>query len=356
MAGRILGIYCIQRTDKPHELYIGSSIDVLSRFVQHKSSLRRGVHCNSRLGNLYNKHGGDVFEFVILETFEAIHVKALREVEQIYINLFIELYGREALLNLSLNTLSALDDPAVQEKRKAASLAAIKLRFSNPEELDKVRKAFVDMRSSEDFIKKHLVGVREAHNNPEIEGRRISAIKSWYASPENVEYITQKRKEICNRPEVKLKWSLAGKLRFADEDFVRKIIAASKVKISKPVTCLETGRVFSSISDAARYLRTVGHLKAYDSPIGACCKGSLKSCYGYHWHYSSEEYNHVRQARRTTGKQIMCVTTGLKFPSAIAAALFLRLNGYPTADNSYISKSCKTGKSVYGSRWEYVDN
>lgn len=61
---QIVGIYCIRKDDR---FYVGQSTDILSRFVQHKNSLRLGNHHSKKLQNAYNKYGSNEFSFEIIE-------------------------------------------------------------------------------------------------------------------------------------------------------------------------------------------------------------------------------------------------------------------------------------------------
>jgi hypothetical protein len=60
------GIYAIENT-KNGKLYVGSSVDVHKRWVQHKSSLRKGLHHSIALQRAWNKYGCDCFHFKVLE-------------------------------------------------------------------------------------------------------------------------------------------------------------------------------------------------------------------------------------------------------------------------------------------------
>lgn len=60
------GIYAIVRKGTD-ECYIGSAVNIAKRWRDHRSDLRRGNHDSSRMQNVFNKHGADVFEYVILE-------------------------------------------------------------------------------------------------------------------------------------------------------------------------------------------------------------------------------------------------------------------------------------------------
>lgn len=49
---------------------------------------------------------------------------------------------------------------------------------------------------------------------------------------------------------------------------------------SKPVLCVETGKIYPSLHQAAR--QTGAHFKN----ISACCRGKINTSGGYHWKYS----------------------------------------------------------------------
>lgn len=59
------GIYKITNTIT-NNFYIGSSININTRWIQHKSLLSLGIHNNKYLQASYNKHGIEVFKFEIL--------------------------------------------------------------------------------------------------------------------------------------------------------------------------------------------------------------------------------------------------------------------------------------------------
>jgi len=59
-------IYAI-RHSASGKAYVGSAVRVLSRWNQHRSSLRKGKHHSRYLQAAWDKHGPEAFEFVILE-------------------------------------------------------------------------------------------------------------------------------------------------------------------------------------------------------------------------------------------------------------------------------------------------
>jgi hypothetical protein len=75
------GIYCITINNKQ---YIGSSINIKRRLIQHKSDLINNKHCNQILQNLYNKYL--TFDFKILEILDVKNLNELTKKEKEYIN------------------------------------------------------------------------------------------------------------------------------------------------------------------------------------------------------------------------------------------------------------------------------
>ena len=81
---KITGIYMIlnHANDK---IYIGQSIDIKTRWKQHKSNLNCNRHENKHLQSAWDKYGKDKFEFIILCECEE---KQLNTLEQYYIFCF----------------------------------------------------------------------------------------------------------------------------------------------------------------------------------------------------------------------------------------------------------------------------
>lgn len=59
------GIYIIENLIN-HKMYIGSSCNIIKRFRDHKSMLRRNEHHTSYLQHAFNKYGEENFDFRIL--------------------------------------------------------------------------------------------------------------------------------------------------------------------------------------------------------------------------------------------------------------------------------------------------
>ena len=80
---KLSGIYKIQSKKKPERIYIGSSVDIHSRWSYHRRGLIRGDHANSRPQNHFNKYGLNDLEFSVIVGGDKNMIIAL---EQFYID------------------------------------------------------------------------------------------------------------------------------------------------------------------------------------------------------------------------------------------------------------------------------
>ena len=57
---------------------------------------------------------------------------------------------------------------------------------------------------------------------------------------------------------------------------------------AKPIRCIETGEVFLSARQAARWLKKINLTCCYsaDSIVKDACKGKKETAYGYHWEFA----------------------------------------------------------------------
>ena len=82
MTNKNCGIYKITNT-VTGKFYIGSAVNIKSRWADHRSRLGANKHHNRHLQNSWNKHGEDSFTFEVLEYCEK---ERLIEREQFYID------------------------------------------------------------------------------------------------------------------------------------------------------------------------------------------------------------------------------------------------------------------------------
>ena len=99
---RKIGVYKITNINNK-KVYVGSSINLLSRQADHFRKLQRGIHKNRKLQNAFNKHGKEAFIFEILEYLESSD--NLLEREQYYIDLYDSAKSGYNILSVAGNSL-----------------------------------------------------------------------------------------------------------------------------------------------------------------------------------------------------------------------------------------------------------
>lgn len=83
---KISGVYMIWKT-VTNAIYIGSSVNIHKRWVEHKREIRNGSHRNKYLQNAVRKYGIENFKFVVLEEIHGSRLK-LYSREQYWIDYY----------------------------------------------------------------------------------------------------------------------------------------------------------------------------------------------------------------------------------------------------------------------------
>ena len=109
---KVSGIYQIQSRTKPERIYVGSSINIYSRWSEHQCDLKRNIHCNRKLQNHYNKYGKNDFVFSILICCER---DELIDAEQFYID------SKKTYFNLAPKAGSSLGIKRTEEQSRRNS-------------------------------------------------------------------------------------------------------------------------------------------------------------------------------------------------------------------------------------------
>jgi group I intron endonuclease len=77
------GVYMILSIDYPDRVYIGSSVNIRTRWNNHRHYLRTNSHHSPKFQNHYNKYGENDFVFIVIEKCNEV---VLRDREQYYLD------------------------------------------------------------------------------------------------------------------------------------------------------------------------------------------------------------------------------------------------------------------------------
>lgn len=117
--------------------YIGSSKNIQQRFYKHRRELRKGIHKNEHMQNVYNKYGEESFSLELIEECNIVE-KYLKE--QYYIDLLKPTYNKE------FDVVTHI--PSEETKKKLS--VANKKYYSNS---DNLRKRYKTIYRFDEYLK-----------------------------------------------------------------------------------------------------------------------------------------------------------------------------------------------------------
>lgn len=147
----ITGVYAIINTYNGKS-YIGSSVDLESRFQRHRRDLRNGRHPNRHLQRAWNKYGAGVFMFKVLAQ---CHPGKLIDTEQFYIDRYKPEY------NISPTAGSVLGLKFKHTPEGIANISRGVRASYTPEQCQKLSRALIGRPATTGFTgRKHTDAAR----------------------------------------------------------------------------------------------------------------------------------------------------------------------------------------------------
>jgi hypothetical protein len=282
-------------------VYIGSSMDISTRWREHKYDLRMNNHRNQHLQNAYNKYGKDAFVYEVLELIDEENKDQQFEREQYWIDL------KEAC-----------------NKKKGYNIQSEVLI------VPKISKKVVCLETKEIFE-----SLEEAGRAKGISSGSISCC--------------------CNKRKLKqtggYHWMFYDEYINMTEEEIEKVLYNKW----KRIVCLETGEIFKSYHETGINKCTVQN----------CCTqtacGNIRNCFGKHYLYK-EDYDKLSEKQikdiidykpegyKGSGK-VVCLETGKVYRNANQAAADM---GFTGAGN--ILKCCyKKATISHNLHWLFED-
>lgn len=208
----MMGIYKIQSKIYPDRCYIGSAMNIFTRFSVHKCLLKKNKHHSIILQRHYNKHGLIDLFFDVVQEMPFATKKELEEKEKFYFTIFKYKNSKKPYLNVSSDTRSrrgVKSRPESIEKSRQKNLGRkpwnTGLKLSD-EHKAKLREAHKGQVQSEESNKKRAESLRGRKHTEESKRKMSESLKGKYP-------MTQEMKEILGKINVGNKYALGNKSR-----------------------------------------------------------------------------------------------------------------------------------------------
>jgi group I intron endonuclease len=220
------GIYKILNTVNG-KYYIGSSVDINNRILQHFRALRSNTHINDHLQRSFNKHGELCFRVEILELVDA---EILLLIEQKYID-ELDAANPDKGYNICKNAGSTLGRKMSQEQIDSMSGFNNTKSKITPELADSIMHRFIYQCDTQANISQELnISKQIVH--------KLLAGKTYKLLQEEKDKLKNLLKII--RPQTREKMSESAKKRKVSEDTKRKMSLKSKERHEKNPEFLRT--------------------------------------------------------------------------------------------------------------------
>lgn len=170
----VSGIYTITNTING-KVYVGSSINVHSRWHHHRTYLRQGKHVNPKLQNAWNKYGESAFVFAILE--EVLDPTCLVKIEDTYFNTLKPFY------NCVLPSFGGRNFPTPESR--ALMSAKLKGRTFTEDHKAKISASLVGRPYSAETRAKIGVSSKKRRHSDETKEKIRAASKGHVVTPEH---------------------------------------------------------------------------------------------------------------------------------------------------------------------------
>jgi group I intron endonuclease len=287
------GIYSI--TTPNGNTYVGSSICVERRFVEHKSMLKRNCHHSNRLQKAYNRHGDGL-------VFKIIHVCETKDLLVCESEFMKKL---NAKLNVAQEVNNVWLNPESRAKmEKTKSTKEWKENRSRIAKATNMSSRWRAVECSNGNVYKNLTdtanafGVRAAHIAAMIKsgqnGRKIKVRfkyldEKWSSElsiPERIQATKIKNGTVKMSDEARRNMSNAKKGKQLPTKTQAAAIQASSIPVMGVSVATRETVIYPSSMEAGRKHGN-GVTRTAASQINKCIRGVKKSAYGYKWSYAN---------------------------------------------------------------------
>lgn len=232
------GIYAITHTQSGRR-YIGSAVNIVERWWQHKTDLNRSAHHNDYLSKCWRKYGEEAFTFDVLE---AVSDKS-------------QLISREQFWIDS-------DNPAFNACRIAGSPLGIKRSAKTRAKLSALG---MGRKHTPETLAKKSAAMRGRKPSKQTIAAGIAANLGCKKSPQTIEKISEALRTIMSAPSRRAAVSAQFRTLWADPAYREKMMAIRRQRMNDPAVSekMSRSRLGKKASPEARAKMSASHKARY---------------------------------------------------------------------------------------------
>ena len=248
---KVCGIYRIENLIN-HKSYIGQSIDIYERWVEHKWALNNQQHNNTHLVRSWYKYGPDNFEFTIIERCNEIELND-REIYWVdyydaYYNGYNQTKGGDGCLG----------------------------KVWTEEEIEKISQSVFQIDLSGSIIRK-WPSIEYASRQLNLNARQI-----WNCANKHITYCTRKNGKTYS----KIVKTVGGYIWVYEKDIETFQLEDHIDTRNKPIRQYDLTWNLIKIWPSAEYTKNFGYSH---NTVADTCKGKFMQANGYIWTYDDIE-------------------------------------------------------------------
>ena len=235
------------------KIYIGQTVQSLKkRFEQHCGNKK------SVLGRAIQKYGKENFYIETVEECDTI--EELNEREKFWIA------KSDCIAPKGYNLTEGGEGASHSEVTRQKMSVVNRKRFENIAEREKIAEKLRGRKDSEEVkAKKSAAQKKRYSENPLACQKQSEGLKIRFSNPE------ERKKNSVTMKKYKAEHPVSEETRAK--------IFSTKAKYRKKVICVETGEIFKSVSDAAKFMNVE------PTRISRVCRGVRQTYHGYHWKF-----------------------------------------------------------------------
>jgi len=232
------GIYKIQSKIKPERCYIGSAVNVKTRWQKHINELDKNIHHSSKLQRHYNKYGKDDLIFSIITTCSKEY---LIQNEQFFIDAYKPWFN---IAKIAGNCMMGRNH-SIETKKKMSQKA-----MGNKNSLG--------YKKTEEQIRKSSEKTKGRKMSNEQKQKLSNAHKGKKLTQEHIEKIANSNRGKKRLPDVGIKISVAKKGHIVTEETRSKL---SKINLGKKLSQTHRENVIKALIGRKKSPETIEKLR-----------------------------------------------------------------------------------------------